>query len=302
MAKSGTKRSGTKRSGTKKNSRIDFSIIIGLVAGLGLIIFGITESGKLTNFLSYSGMAITFGGTFAATFMSFPPSFFRSIPKHMKIILAKNAYQPQKYIDKVIDYSKEAKKKGLLALEDKANGESDEFMKHSVMLIVNAIEPTKVRSILESELDSLEERHVKGWQIYERAAVFAPAFGMIGTLIGLINMLKSLTDTSSSDAAATLGAGMSVALITTLYGTLLANLVLMPIASRLQTRHSEEMTCKEIVLEGILAIHAGTNPRIMEESLNVYVNSQERRSDDDQGEGKSGGKKKRVKKERNAKK
>jgi chemotaxis protein MotA len=296
MAKSEVKKSDKKKGGSKRSGGIDLSIILGLLVGLGLIIFGISDGGELTNFVSFSGMAITFGGTLAATFMSFPVGFFKYIPKHIKIILAKKTYQPQKYIDMVIDYAKEAKKKGLLALEDKANTETDEFMKRSVSLIVNAIEPTKVKAILESELDSLEERHVKGWEIYERAATFAPAFGMIGTLIGLINMLKGLADTSSTDAAATLGAGMSVALITTLYGTLLANLVLMPLASRLQLRHYEEMVCKEIVLEGILAIHSGTNPRITEESLNVYVNSQERRNEDDEGEGKARGKKKRAKK------
>ncbi|HMM07222.1 MAG TPA: motility protein A [Clostridiales bacterium] len=260
---------------------MDLTIIIGLVVGLGLIAYGISDGGKLSNFISYSSMAITFGGTIAATFMSFPMSTFKYIPKHMKIILAKKEYQPQVYIDKVIEYAIEAKRKGLLALEGKANVEKDEFMKRSVLLIVDAIEPTEARTILESELDCLEERHTKGWQIYERAATFAPAFGMIGTLIGLINMLKSLTDTGAADAASTLGLGMSVALITTLYGALLANLVLVPIASRLQCRHYEEMICKEVVLEGILSIHAGVNPRITEERLNVFVNNRERRSEDE---------------------
>lgn len=255
----------------------DLTIIIGLVVGLGLMAYGISDGGELSNFISYSSMAITFGGTIAATFMSFPMSTFKYIPKHMQIILAKKAYQPQIYIDKVIDYAIEAKRKGLLALEGKANVEEDEFMKRSVLLIVDAIEPTEARTILESELDCLEERHTKGWQIYERAATFAPAFGMIGTLIGLINMLKSLTDIGAADAASTLGLGMSVALITTLYGVLLANLVLLPVASRLQCRHYEEMICKEVVLEGILSIHAGVNPRITEERLNVFVNNHERR-------------------------
>jgi chemotaxis protein MotA len=265
----------------KKKFGTDLTIIIGLIVGIGLIAYGITDGGKVSNFISFSSMAITFGGTITATFMSFPVSTFKYIPKHMKIILAKKEYLPQVYIDKVIDYAIEAKRKGLLALEGKANVEKDEFMKRGVLLIVDAIEPTEARTILEAELDCLEERHTKGWQIYERAASFAPAFGMIGTLIGLINMLKSLTDTGAADAASTLGLGMSVALITTLYGVLLANLVLIPIASRLQCRHYEEMICKEVVLEGILSIHAGVNPRITEERLNVFVNNHERRTEDE---------------------
>lgn len=264
----------------KKSYGMDLSIIFGLIAGLVLISFGISDGGKLGNFVSASSVAITFGGTIVSTFMSFPTSSFKYIPKHVKIILAKQEYHPQAYIDKVIDYAIEAKRKGLLALEGKANAEKDEFIKRSVLLIVDAIEPTAARTILESELDCLEERHARGWQIYERAATFAPAFGMIGTLIGLINMLKSLTDTGASDAAATLGAGMSVALITTLYGALLANLVLMPIAIRLQNRHYEEMICKEVILEGILSIHAGVNPRVTEQRLNVFVKSRERRNED----------------------
>lgn len=265
----------------KKRFGMDLTIIIGLIAGVGLIAYGIAEGGKLSNFISYSSMAITFGGTVAATFMSFPVSAFKYIPRHMEIILSKKDYQPQAYIDKVIEYAIEAKRKGLLALEGKANVEKDEFMKRGVLLIVDAIEPTEARTILESELDCLEERHARGWNIYERAAGFAPAFGMIGTLIGLINMLKSLTDTGAADAASTLGLGMSVALITTLYGVLLANLVLTPIASRLQCRHYEEMICKEVVLEGILSIHAGVNPRVTEERLNVFVKNRERRGEDE---------------------
>lgn len=260
---------------------MDFSIIIGFIVGLGLIVYGVFDGGNLSNFISYSSMAITFGGTIAATVMSFPIGSFKHIPKHMKIIMSRNRYKPQKYIDKIVDYAIEARRKGILALEDKANNESDEFLKRAIMLIVDAIEPAKARSMLEAQLDCLDERHSRGWTIYERAATYAPAFGMIGTLIGLINMLKSLGETSSENAASALGAGMSVALITTLYGSMLANLLLVPIATKLRMRHSEEMICKELIVEGVLAIHSGTNPRQIEEGLNAYVENRLRKYEEE---------------------
>lgn len=266
---------------------MDFSGIVGLLSGLGLIVFGIMESGEIGNFISGSSIAITVGGTIAATIMSFPFGTFKYIPSHFKICFKKNKHNPQEYIEKVVDYAQEARRKGLLTLEDKANQEDDEFFKNSVMLIVDAIEPTKVKEMLYNELDCLEARHAKGWQLYETAATYAPAYGMIGTLIGLINMLAHL-DVSGGSAASSLGAGMSQALITTFYGSLLANLIFMPIAHKLKIKHYQEMVCKEVIVEGILAIHAGTNPRHIEERLKAFVNSKERVLEPT---GESGGKK-----------
>ncbi|NLL02679.1 MAG: motility protein A, partial [Clostridiales bacterium] len=200
--------------------------------------------------------------------------------------------KPQDYIEKVVEYAQEARRKGLLTLEDKANQEEDEFFKNSIMLIVDAIEPTKVKEMLENELDCLEQRHAKGWQMYEKAATFAPAYGMIGTLIGLINMLKNLD--MDVGGASGIAQGMSVALITTFYGSILANLILMPIANKLKIRHYEEMVCKEVIVEGVLSIHAGTNPRHIEERLKAFVNSKERVLGPTDEEG-GGGKKKKAK-------
>ena len=284
---------------------MDLSALIGLLSGIGLIAFGMSEgTGAMMNFWSASSVAITIGGTLAATIISFPLGTFKYVPSHMKIIFSKSKHTPQEYIEKVVDYAQEARRKGLLTLEDKANQEEDEFFKNCIMLIVDAIEPTKVKEMLDNELDCLEERHAKGWQLYERAATFAPAYGMIGTLIGLINMLKDLgsMDNSGGGAAAGLGAGMSIALITTFYGSVLANLLLMPIANRLKIRHFEEMVCKEVIVEGVLAIHAGTNPRHIEERLKAFVRGKERvlepSSDKEGGSSKKKGKKEKAPKEK----
>ena len=271
---------------------MDFTGIIGLAAGLLLVIFGIvfdSDSGSivmstLNNFINYPSMAITFGGTIAATFMSFPLSYFKQIPRHMRIIFRRSEYDPEKTIEKLVDLAREARRKGLLSLEDKANQEEDSFLKNSVMLIVDAIDPVKVKEMLDNELNSLEDRHAHGWQFYEKFATYAPAFGMIGTLIGLVNMLASM-DMDAEGGATKMAQGMSVALITTFYGSMLANLVLMPIAHKLHTRHDEEMVCKEIIVEGVIAIQAGDNPKHVEERLKAFLREKTRVKDEKAGAG-----------------
>jgi len=275
---------------------MDFSGLIGLVAGAGLIVYGMMsgEGASVMNFWDIGSVAITVGGTIAATIMSYPFGVFKYIPSHFKIMFSKSKQKPQDYIQKVVDYAQEARRKGLLTLEDKANQEDDEFFKNCIMLIVDAIEPTKVKEMLDNELECLEQRHAKGWQMYEKAATFAPAYGMIGTLIGLVNMLKNL-DMDAGGGAAGIAQGMSVALITTFYGSLLANLILMPIANKLKIKHYEEMVCKEVIVEGVLAIHAGTNPRHIEERLKAFVNSKERVLGPVDEDGKGGKKVKKAK-------
>lgn len=262
---------------------MDFTSIIGLVMGLGLVIFGIVfgdtgiSMGEIWNFVDYPSMAITFGGTIAATLMSFPISYFKKIPQHLRIVMQKRRYVPADYVFKIVDFAQEARKKGLLSLEDKADREKDPFFRDSMMLIVDAIEPAKVKEMLDNELDCLEDRHAHGWQFYEKFATYAPAFGMIGTLIGLINMLAHM-DMSASDGASRMAQGMSVALVTTFYGSMLANLILVPFAHKLHMRHDEEMVCKEMIVEGVLAIQAGENPTHIEQRLNAFISEKERSS------------------------
>lgn len=276
---------------------MDFTAIIGLIAGLGLIFFGITrftDMGALKGFLDLQSMAITIGGTFASTLIAFPVSFFKKIPSQMKILIQGNLYDPKKYIGLIVDFAQEARKKGLLSLEEKANGleQSDSFLKNSILLIVDAIDPEKVQEMLENELDSLDERHASGWQFFEKSSSFAPAFGMIGTLIGLINMLANL-DMDSSSGANALGQGMSTALVTTFYGSLIANLILTPIGHKLHMRHNEERLCKEIVVEGVIAIQAGDNPKHIEQRLKAFLCERQR---DEQEEDKKKGKKEKKSK------
>jgi chemotaxis protein MotA len=267
---------------------MDFTGIVGLIAGLGLIFFGITsftDISAIKGFIDYQSMAITFGGTLASTLIAFPISYFRKIPSQLKIVMQRNRYDPKRYIDLIVDFAQEARRKGLLSLEDKANSlsDSDSFLKNSILLIVDAIDPDKVKEMLSNELDSLDERHAQGWQFFEKSASFAPAFGMIGTLIGLINMLANLNMDSTSGANA-LGRGMSIALVTTFYGSLLANLILAPIGHKLHMRHNEERLCKEIIVEGVIAIQAGDNPRHIEQRLEAFLCEKRRGEEQKSGE------------------
>lgn len=253
---------------------MDLTIIIGFIAAVVLVGYGILGSGTLDNFWDVGSIFITIGGTFASTFMSVPFKYVKKIPAHFKVIFRKDKVNLNGYIDVLVELAQEARVKGLLALEEKVNQIEidDEFLKFCVMLIIDALEATKVREQIENEINCIEVRHAAAWKVYERAESFAPAFGMLGTLIGLINMLKGL----DMDDPSKLGSGMSVALITTFYGSLLANVVFGPIGNKLKAKHEEEMTVKSLIMEGILSIQAGENPKYIRDKLKSYLTTKER--------------------------
>jgi chemotaxis protein MotA len=241
------------------------SLILGIVAACILVVYGI-GMGNLNNFIDMPSVYITIGGTFATIMASFPLRVLSQVPKHLKIAFFGKKYDTMKYIDTLVDFAQVARRSGLLALEEKANQETDPFLKESILLIVDAVDPDKVRQMLEANLDNMLTRHEEGIAVYEKGAALGPAFGMIGTLIGLINMLKSL-DVTNTEASSALGDGMSVALVTTFYGSVLANVVFLPIASQLKIKSEEEYLCKSIIVEGVLSIQAGENPRYINEKL-----------------------------------
>lgn len=247
---------------------MDIMSIFGYIFGIGFVLlsimlnddFSITP-GNLMQFYDLASIMIVVGGTIAATMISFPAKSFAKIPKHLKIVLAPKKYNPQKYIEQIVFFAKEARINGLLALEDKLNGVEDKFLKNSLLLVVDSVEPDKVKALLNNELDYMDERHSQDQAFYLQMAEYAPAFGMIGTLIGLINLLANLSD------QAALASSMAVALITTFYGTLIANIICKPIARKLKERHNEEYLCKMIIAEGVQAIQDGDNPNFIQEKL-----------------------------------
>lgn len=272
--------------------------IIAVILGFGLMVYGIVSGGGniSENFIDVPSIIITCGGTFAGILAAFPMSTLKTVPSHFKIIMAKSKYHPMEYIETIIELAGEARKSGLLILEEKAVNLEDPFFKNGIMLIVDAIEEEKVRQILEGDLDYLSSRHEAGVNIYLKGAAFAPAFGMIGTLIGLVNMLASM-DMTSTDGADGIGAGMATALITTLYGSVLANLFFAPLATKLAIKSGEEILCKEIIIEGIISIQAGENPKLIREKLTSFL-EQKNRSNETTSDSGGNPKKKKGKKDK----
>jgi len=170
-------------------------------------------------------------------------------------------------ISMIVTFSEKARREGLLALEDDLDELEDEFLRKGIQLVVDGTDPEIIRNIMETELNNMQSRHGEGIKIFEDWGIFAPAFGMIGTLIGLILMLSNIEDKSA------IGPGMSTALITTLYGALLANLVFITIANKLSYVNDQEILLREIMIEGTLSIQSGDNPRIVKEKLISFLPS-----------------------------
>ncbi|GLC80453.1 motility protein A [Lacrimispora brassicae] len=247
---------------------MDISLIVGWIMGVGLIVYGIGIQ-KIGNFIDMPSVIIVVGGTLAALIASYPFKVLAQVPKHIGIMLSPQKYNAEKVIDTLVDMAKTARKKGLLVLEEQANGIKDPFLKQSIMLIVDAMDAEKIREMLESEVSAMFERHDQDVSMYEKGTSVAPAFGMIGTLVGLVNMLKSMN--MDGGGASSLGADMSVALITTFYGCVLAHLLFGPMAKKLRIRNDEELLYKQIIIEGVLSIQAGDNPKYLEEKLLSYL-------------------------------
>ena len=262
---------------------MDVLSILGFILAVGLVMFGMTfdqESMRivyhnLKAFLDIPSMAITIGGTLGVMMISFPAGAFKKIGSHLKIIVKPYQYSPTDSVDQIVNLATEARMKGLLSLEDKLNEIDEPFLHNSLMLVVDSVDSEKVRKAMETELEQLDERHALDRRFYEKAASFAPAFGMIGTLVGLILMLGNMQDVNA------LAKGMATALITTLYGSLLANIVCLPVASKLKARHDEEFLCKQLVLEGVLAIQEGENPKFIEEKLYKLLPASRKKAEED---------------------
>ncbi|MCM1467195.1 MAG: motility protein A [Alistipes sp.] len=254
---------------------MDLATLIGIIAGFVLIIFGIVQSAGTVSaiwesFVDIPSFIITFGGTFTAILTSYPMKVYVNNLK-----TAAQAFKVPKLdeggtIAKIIELSNVARKEGLLALEELGSNLEDEFMKKGILLIVDGTEPDLVRSILETELSCVESRHKSVIGFWENMASMGPAWGMIGTLIGLVNMLKNLED------ASTIGPNMAVALLTTLYGSMIANWVATPLANKLKYNTDTEVQLKEVTIEGLLSIQAGENPRVIEEKLKSFIAPKDR--------------------------
>jgi len=244
---------------------MDIATIAGLIAVIAFILISIFLSGDLMTYYDFPSIMITVGGTIASTLISYPLKSVLGTLGIIKNVFFAKKQKPDETIDAIIEMANTARREGLLALEDAAYRLDDPFMRKGILLVVDGTDPELVKDIMEIELNYIEERHKQGWGLLESMGNFAPAYGMLGTLIGLINMLRNLDDPSS------IGPNMAVAIITTFYGSVIANLICLPMAQKLKIRSAEEVLMKEIALEGILSIQAGENPRIIEEKLKAFL-------------------------------
>ena len=253
---------------------LDIASLAGMLLGVVMFLFGVFSSGGasgLFNMFDFPSIIITLGGSISGTLASNKLQDFIAGLKSITLTFKEVPQDPAAVIRNIIDLSNTARKEGLLALEEAANGIEDEFLKKGIMLVVDGTDPELVRGIMETDLGCIEQRHKKS---------IAPAWGMIGTLIGLILMLKDMND------ASTIGPKMAVALVTTLYGSLIANWLCNPTASKLSVNNNNEMMMKEITVEGILSIQAGENPRVIEEKLKSFLSPSAR---EETAEGSVGG-------------
>ena len=265
-----------------------FFTMFGIVATIGGEVGFQITMGNLLNFADFSSVLITVFGTLSVVIACYP-KLAKSFPKHMGILLRARAFEPDTYVEQLVELAQIARKNGLLALEEKGNEQENAFFKQAIMLVVDNNDPEQVRSILENEIEQTSSRHQEVVAMYERGSNAAPAFGMIGTLIGLINMLRSLDGADMNS----LGPNMSVALVTTFYGSLMAHVVFNPIAANLTARDEEEVLCRQIIMEGIMAIQAGENPKFLRERLLTFMNESKRDGASGAGSGEADGKRRR---------
>ena len=244
---------------------MDLTTIIGFLIAWILVIGGMASGGNLMAYVDMPSVLITVGGTLGAVIVSFSGEQLRSVPGVIKSAFASSEPNFLGMVQTLVSFAEKARREGLLALESDVAELDDEFLRKSIQLVVDGTDPELVKAILDTEIGILEERHSGNKSIFDATAELAPAYGMIGTLIGLIAMLGNLQDVSA------LGPGMAVALITTMYGSMMANMFAIPLAKKLALRSSQEIVSMELMVEGILAIQAGENPRIVEEKLKVFL-------------------------------
>lgn len=238
---------------------------IGLVVAIGMLAFAMMSGSSIMIFWDLPSVFITVGGSFCALLVTYSILDIKKIGKLVGESFKDKTLDSGSVISNFSNFSKKARREGLLSLEDEIVELDDEFLKKGLQMVVDGIEPETIKDILELEIGEMEARHQKGANMFSTWGGYAPGFGMIGTLIGLIQMMQNLTD------ATTIAQGMGKALLTTFYGSLLANLFCNPVAANLRNKSAKEIAMREMMLEGILSIQSGVNPRIVEEKLLTYL-------------------------------
>jgi chemotaxis protein MotA len=244
---------------------MDIATLLGVISAFGLVLAAIFMGSGLDLFINVPALMIVVGGTIGVTMINYPLKDVIGV-----LTVVKNAFFTRKsetgeLIRRLMAFSNKSRKEGILSLESDLQSIDDEFLKKGVQLSIDGLEPVEIGNLLEVEMDFARSRHQLGAEVFTTMGTYAPAMGMIGTLIGLVQMLQNMDDPSS------IGPAMAVALLTTFYGSVLANIVCMPIAGKLRTRSKEEMLAKEMTVAGVISLSNGDNPRVLEQKLHAFV-------------------------------
>jgi len=250
---------------------MDKATLIGLILGIGAVIGGqILEGGHVGSIMQFTAAFIVLGGTFGAVFVSFPFDGVIGAFKDIRITLKEPPHNPYQVISQITGYANKARKEGILSLEKEVKNVDDPFLKKALTMAVDGIEPHAIREAMETELDYLDEHGKMSSKVFKSAGGYAPTIGILGAVLGLIHVMENLNDPSK------LGSGIAVAFVATVYGVGSANLLFLPLASKLELRHRHGMILKEMILEGIVAVSTGENPRLIEEKLTSFLTEKQK--------------------------
>lgn len=262
---------------------MDLTTILGIIIGIvGLVGGYMWDGGHISALIIPSAMLIVFGGTFGAVIVSFPASQLKELGKALRMAFKETKRNHTQIIDEIVDMATTARREGVLALEERAQEHTNPFLREGLLMVVDGTDPELTRQILELEMDAREHHH-QGWaKMFESAGGYAPTMGIIGTVMGLIHVLGNLQNPNS------LGPAIAVAFTATLYGVASANVIYLPIASKIKIRSQEEISDMELMLEGILSLQAGENPQLIKKKLASFLHDKRinmpRRAGDESGE------------------
>jgi chemotaxis protein MotA len=244
---------------------MDISTIVGVLLGFALIGMAILLGGSVSAYIDVPSIIIVIGGACAAVLASNPISSVLNLPKVVMKTIFGAAPEAAPLIEQMVSFAEVARRDGILALEGKTEEMEDGLLLLGIKMAVDGTDPELIEQVMEADLENMMARHDVGKGMLDAVGRFAPAFGMIGTLIGLVAMLANMSDPSA------IGAGMAAALLTTLYGAILANVLALPLADKLKIKNDEEVLAKSIILKGVMSIQAGDNPRVVEQKLRTYM-------------------------------
>ncbi len=254
---------------------MDLGILFGFLGTWVLLMWALFGSGDITMFIDFPSMTLVIGMTSTVIFYAFPAGNVKRLIKIIKRVVFCQAPSIAKLIEDMVSYAEIARRDGILSLENTTKDIEDSFIVRGIQMAVDGTDPELIEQVMTSDLENLADRHDLGKSLLSTVGKYAPAFGMIGTLVGLVIMLKNMDD------PAAIGPGMAVALLTTMYGAIIANAFALPLADRLERRSAEEVLYRTIIIKGVMSIQSGDNPRIVEQKLRTFLPPSERVEEDD---------------------